>query len=163
MAILKIKVYPDDILRKKALVVTKLTEEDKNLIRDMVETMYASDGVGIAAPQVGVSKRIFIANPTGEKGKELIAINPRILEKSGKEVLVEGCLSLPNISAEVKRYKKVVLKFEDMEGKEKIINANGLLARIIQHEIDHLDGILFIDRINIFKRLKLLRKLKRKI
>lgn len=162
MAILKIRIYPDNSLRKKALAVTKLTDEDKKLIKDMIDTMYVSDGVGLAAPQVGVSKRIFIANHTGERGKELIAINPRILERTGKATLTEGCLSLPGISAEVKRYKKIVLRFEDLDGNERMITAENLLARIIQHEIDHLDGILFIDRVGILKRLKLLKKLKDK-
>ncbi|MGE4356994.1 MAG: peptide deformylase [Candidatus Omnitrophota bacterium] len=163
MAVLQVKIFPDGVLRKKSVAVTKITDEERKLIKDMIDTMYVADGVGLAAPQVGVSKRIFVANATGEKGKELVFINPRILEKSpSREVLAEGCLSLPGISAEVKRSKKVVLRFEDLEGKEKIINANGLLARIIQHEVDHLDGILFIDRISVIKRFRLLRKLKEK-
>ncbi|MCM8783407.1 MAG: peptide deformylase [Candidatus Omnitrophica bacterium] len=162
MAILRIIVFPDSVLRKKAMVVTKINDEDRKLIKDMIDTMYVSDGVGLAAPQVGVSKRIFIANSSGERGKELVIVNPRILEKSlAKEVLTEGCLSLPGVSAEVKRSKKVVLKFEDLEGRERIINAEGILARIIQHETDHLDGVLFIDRIGALKRFRLLKKFKR--
>ncbi|MCM8778422.1 MAG: peptide deformylase [Candidatus Omnitrophica bacterium] len=160
MAILKIRLYPDSILRKKALVVTEFTEEDKKLIKDMIETMYAFEGVGLAAPQVGVSKRIFVANPSGERGKEWVIINPRILKKSGSEILTEGCLSLPGISAEVKRYKRLVLKYEDLSGEEKVVSLEGLLARIVQHETDHLEGVLFIDRIGVLKRFKLLWKFK---
>lgn len=158
MATLRIKIFPDEALRKKALPVVKVTEEDRRLIKDMIETMYVADGAGLSATQTGVGKRIFVANPSGEKGKELIVINPRIVGKSGKEKLAEGCLSLPGLSAEVKRYKKIAVRVCDVEGRESLIHAEGLLARIFQHEIDHLDGILFIDRIGFLKRRGLLRK-----
>jgi len=161
MAILKIRIFPEDVLRKKTLPVVKITPEEHRLIQDMIETMYVGDGVGLAANQVGVGKRIFVANPTGEKGKELIVINPRIVNKSGKEKLVEGCLSLPGLSAEVKRFKRLVVKVQDMEGRENLIHAEGLLARIFQHEIDHLDGLLFIDRLGVIKRRGLLRKFRK--
>ncbi|MCM8765654.1 MAG: peptide deformylase [Candidatus Omnitrophica bacterium] len=162
MAILSIRLYPDKILRKKCQVVTKITAEERKLIKDMIETMYSAEGVGLSAPQVGVSKRIFVANPSRERGKEWVIINPRLLKKTGQEILSEGCLSLPGISAEVKRYKKLLLKYEDLSGEERVIPLEGLLARIVQHETDHLDGILFIDRLGIFKRFKLLQKFKNK-
>jgi peptide deformylase len=161
MSILKIKIFPDEVLRKKTLPVVKITSEEHRLIQDMIETMYTADGVGLAANQVGLNKRIFVANPTGEKGKELVVINPRIVDKSGKERFLEGCLSLPGISAEVKRFKRLVVKAQAMDGRENLIHAEGPLARIFQHEIDHLDGILFIDHLGIFKRCGLLKKFKK--
>jgi peptide deformylase len=110
---------------------------------------------------VGVDKRIFIASPDQEKGKEIIAVNPRIIEKSGRETLPEGCLSLPGIFAEVKRYKKMVIRAQDLDGKDVVIHAEGLLAKIFQQEIDHLEGILFIDHLGAIKRNMLLRKFRK--
>ena len=157
MAKLEVKIYPDPVLRKKAEEVKELTEEIKNLGWDMVETLEVNDGVGLAAPQVGVSKRVIIVQT--EKGP-VILVNPKIIKKSReKETMEEGCLSLPGIWLKIKRAKKVEAVAIDKEGKKIKINTEGLSARILQHEIDHLNGILIIDRINLFQ--KLLFKLKK--
>lgn len=161
MAILPIKIYSDPVLRKKAQAVKKISEADKQFIADMIETMYAKDGVGLAATQVGVSKRICIVNYTQTRGEELIIINPKILKKSGSCVVEEGCLSVPGINAQVKRAKNLRVVFCDLSGREIKMEAEGLLARIIQHETDHLDGVLFIDRLSFLKRRKILKKLKK--
>ncbi|RLC35306.1 MAG: peptide deformylase [Candidatus Nealsonbacteria bacterium] len=151
MAKLEVKIYPDPVLRKKAEEVKELTEEIKNLGWDMVETLEVNDGVGLAAPQVGVSKRVIIVQT--EKGP-VILVNPKIIKKSReKETMEEGCLSLPGIWLKIKRAKKVEAVAIDKEGKKIKINTEGLSARILQHEIDHLNGILIIDRINLFQKL----------
>ncbi|MCX5657931.1 MAG: peptide deformylase [Candidatus Omnitrophica bacterium] len=152
MAVLKVRIFPDPILRKKALPVVKITEVEQRLIKDMIDTMYVVGGVGIAANQVGVDKRIFIASPEQEKGREIIAVNPRIIEKSGRESLPEGCLSLPGIFA---------IRAQDSDGKDVVIHAEGLLAKIFQQEIDHLEGVLFIDHLGAIKRNMLLRKFRK--
>ena len=161
MSKLPIRVYNDPVLRKKTSVIKKMTEEDKKLIANMIETMYTKDGVGLAATQVGISRRIAVINHTQKKGEELVMINPKIIKKSGGEIMEEGCLSLPGITAEVKRFQKLTLIFNDLEGRERKIKAEGLFARIIQHETDHLDGILFIDRLNFWRKNKILKKLKK--
>ncbi len=161
MAILPIKTYKDPVLRKKALTVKKASEEDKKLIADMIETMYAKDGVGLAATQIGVCKRICVINSTQKKGEELIMVNPKITKKIGDCTTEEGCLSLPGITAEVKRAKKILVAYNDIQGAEIRLPAEGLLARVIQHESDHLDGILFIDRLNFWQRKKIAKKLKK--
>lgn len=165
---LPVKIYNDPVLRKKALTVKKITEEDKRFIADMIDTMYAQDGLGLAATQVGVSKRICVisatasgGNYTQKKGEELIIINPKIIKKSGVQTMEEGCLSLPGITSEVRRAFKLTFIFNDINGRETKMKAEGLLARIIQHETDHLDGILFIDRLNFWRRRKILKKLKK--
>lgn len=160
MAILPIKTYKDRILRKKALAVKKVGEEDKKLIADMIETMYAKDGVGLAATQIGVCKRICVISAQ-KKGEELVIINPRIIKKIGAGSMEEGCLSIPGITAEVKRAKKIWVIYNTITGGEVRMPAEGLLARIIQHESDHLDGILFIDRLNFWHRRKIAKKLKK--
>lgn len=168
MSILPIKIYSDPILRKKAQSVKKISEVDKKFIADMIETMYAKDGIGLAATQVGVNKRICVisatalgGNYTQNKGGELVIINPKIIKRSGSQIMEEGCLSLPGISAETKRALKVKVIFCDLEGREIKMDTEGLLARIIQHETDHLDGVLFIDRLNFLKRRMILKKLKK--
>ena len=163
MAVLEIRKFPDKILRKKAEPVTTITESDRGLIRDMFETMYLSSGVGLAAPQVGVSKQIIVCNPTGQRSDELAIINPHVSYRKGKRVKdCEGCLSIPEISAEVVRFLKISVTGKDPSGKDLELEAEGLLARIIAHECDHLEGILFIDRINFFKRKALVNKYKKK-
>jgi len=162
MAILEIKKYPDPILRKKCQEVKKVTEEIKNLSWDMVETMEENEGIGLAAPQVGELKRVIVIHPLKErsleeKSKRLpqVFINPEIIKKS-KETITdeEGCLSFPGLFLKIKRAKEVEVKALDREGEKVQIKAEGLPARILQHEIDHLDGILFIDRISFWQKLK---------
>ncbi len=161
MAILKICKYPQIILRKKALAVKKISEADKRLIGDMIETMKISGGVGLAANQVGVPKRIFVFNPSSEEWRADALINPVILKRRGSEKMEEGCLSLPGVTAEVSRCKYILVEGLDIDGRHVRFEARELLARIIQHEIDHLDGKLFIDRINPMRRMMSLRQLKK--
>jgi len=154
MAILKVRKYKDPILRKKGSKIKKVDEEIKKIIVDMVQTMKKDGGIGLAAPQVGISKRIIVVD-TDLKGQRILAlVNPEIIEKSKeKDKDEEGCLSFPGIFLEIKRSKKVKVKALDINGEKVELTADGLLARVFQHEIDHLDGILFIDRLNIIKRI----------
>lgn len=162
MAVLQIRKFPDKVLRNKCKPVEKITPEIVKLVNDMFETMYANKGVGLAAPQVGVSKRIIIGNPTEKKTDEFVIINPYLVKTIGKRVKeCEGCLSLPGINSNVLRYFGIIVTGKNLNDKNIKIEATGLTARIILHEIDHLDGILFIDRIGFFKRQRLIRKYKK--
>jgi len=153
----EIKIYPDAVLKKKAVEISKVDGEIKKLAKDMIETMYAGDGAGLAGPQVGKSKRIFVL----DIGKgPMVFINPKIYDKRGKQVDIEGCLSLPGLEAKVKRAESLRCKYLNREGKEQEIESEDLLARVIQHENDHLDGILFIDRMGFLRRKKLLQGLR---
>jgi len=160
MAILEIKEYGEPVLREKALPVEEITPEILNLIKDMAETMYADSGVGFAAPQVGVSKRIMVID--GDEDGLIVLINPMIVKSEGEVVDEEGCLSVPGIYSQVKRSSKVTVKALNENGDPIEITKEGLTARALQHEIDHLDGILFIDRIGRMERQILLNKLKKK-
>ena len=142
--ILKIVKFPNPLLRKKSKVVKKVTPEIVKLIDDMIETMQAAPGVGLAAPQVGKSVRVMVA----DIGQGPIAlVNPKILKKSGSQVFTEGCLCLPGVEAPVERASQVMVKGWDREGKTVEIEAEGLLATVLQHEVDHLEGVVFIDRV----------------
>ena len=188
--ILKIKTYPDPVLKKKAEKVKEINEEIKSLIRDMFETMYDSQGIGLAAPQVGISKQIVVVAvsdaPRGapqsaansrleraefdsgraERGapqsaansrpeQTFILINPKILKKKGKILFEEGCLSVPGIYLKIKRAKEVVVGALNEKGEKFQLQAQGLLAVCLQQEIDHLQGILIIDRIPLIEKIKL--------
>ena len=143
MAVLEIRTIGDEVLRRVAEPVRKVNEELRTLIKDMFETMYAANGVGLAAPQVGISKRIFVID-TGE-GDKLCLVNP-VLVKGWDEIDdQEGCLSVPGVYANVKRYKKVRFEGRNAQDKKVTIEATGLLARALQHELDHLDGKIFVD------------------
>ncbi len=155
MAILEIKRYPEKILREKSLPVNDIDSSIQRLIDDMTETMYAAPGIGLAAPQVGVLKRIIVVdvNPReGEKMPIIVLINPEIVVTEGLIESEEGCLSLPGYITTVKRAERVTVKGFDREGKEIKIDGEGLLSRALQHEIDHLNGLLLIDRISSIKR-----------
>lgn len=143
MSIRNIVKYPDPILREKAVEVKKFNERLGKLLDDMAETMYDAHGVGLAAPQVGISKRVMVV----DVGEELIEmVNPEIIEKSGEQIEPpEGCLSIPGLLGYVKRANKIRVKGQDRNGNPIEIEAEGFLARAFQHEIDHLDGVLFID------------------
>lgn len=156
MALLKIRVYPDPLLKLKSQPLHAFGPEEQNFFDDMVETMWVEDGVGLAAPQVGISKRVLVAAPTVKKGEEYIMINPEIISSQGREAGIEGCLSLPGLSGEVPRAKKIKCRFQDRFGKTHEIEAKDFFARIIQHEIDHLDGVLLIDRVDFAQRQALL-------
>ncbi len=160
MAILEIKEYGEPVLREKAIPIKEIIPEILNLIKDMAETMYADSGVGLAAPQVGVSKRIILVD--GEEDGLIVLINPMIIQSEGEVVEEEGCLSVPGIYSKVKRLSKVTVKALNENGDSIEITKEGLIARALQHEIDHLDGILFIDRIGRMERQILLNKLKKK-
>ncbi len=153
---LKITTYPDPVLKKKAEPVTDFGPAAQKLFDDMIETMFIEDGVGLAAPQVGISKRILIAAPTMKQGEEYVIINPEIYEYTGRITGLEGCLSLPGISGEVPRAKKIKLRYQDRTGTAHDTELRDFFARIIQHEIDHLDGILLIDRLDFNTRQELL-------
>jgi peptide deformylase len=154
MAILPIRKFPDSVLQRPALPVHKITDETRRLIADMVETMYAAPGVGLAAPQVGQSQRIIVLDPDHEKPRRNLIklINPEIRGREGEVVWEEGCLSVVDFTAEVKRAAWVRVEGLNEQNEETSIEGEGLLAVALQHEIDHLDGILFIDRISRLKR-----------
>lgn len=145
MAIRMIVKDPDPILRKISRPVPKITPNIHKLLDNMADTMYDAHGVGLAAPQIGVPKRVIIVD-TAEEEQELIElINPEIVKSSGEQLGPEGCLSIPGINGDVKRFEKVTVKGLDRDGHEVTIKAEGFLARVFQHEIDHLNGILFTD------------------
>ncbi len=146
--ILKVREVGDPILRSKAKKVININQKTSDLINNMIETMYSEDGVGLAAPQIGVLKRIIVAD-TGEELIEII--NPEIIEKDGEKIAEEGCLSIPEQKGKVKRAAKIKVKGKTKKGDILNREAEGLLARIIQHEIDHLNGVLFIDKIEDFR------------
>lgn len=144
MALRKLRVEPDAVLRKKSRQVDKINDRVKELIKDMVQTMYKEEGVGLAAPQVGILKRVVVI----DIGNGIIKlINPEIIEAEGEVIDIEGCLSVPGKSGKVSRPKRVKVKYMDVDGKDEIIEGTGLLARALCHEIDHLNGILYIDRL----------------
>ncbi|WP_243343611.1 peptide deformylase [Anaerococcus sp. AGMB09787] len=146
MAIRNIRTEGDPILRKKSKIVPEVTDRIKVLLDDMADTMYHADGVGLAAPQVGILKRVIVVDPREEEIGLVKLINPEIIEEDGEQVGVEGCLSIPNFTATVKRPEYVKVKYLDEEGNEKIWDAHGFPAEVLCHEIDHLDGILFRDK-----------------
>ncbi|MEW6380547.1 MAG: peptide deformylase [bacterium] len=165
MAILEIFKYPASVLREKAAVVNQSDLSVRKLVADMLETMYGAPGVGLAAPQVGVLQRIVVIDvATEDKGKDpLILINPEIIHSDGEMITgEEGCLSIPEVWGDVSRFQRVRLKFFDLAGIEHELTAENLLARVIQHEVDHLDGVLFIDRMSKIKRDLLKMKLRKK-
>ncbi len=160
MAILRILEVPHPMLKRRAAPVERVDEEIRRLVRDMFETMYEAPGIGLAAPQVGVGRRLCVIDVSEEKNAPLCLVNPRITWRSENLASAEeGCLSLPDQYAEVTRPDAVEVVYLDEQGEERKLRADGLLARCIQHEIDHLDGILFIDHISALKRNMILRKL----
>ncbi|MDC3014061.1 peptide deformylase [Alphaproteobacteria bacterium] len=155
MAIKPIQFVPDPVLRKSALPVENITDKTLQLLDDMAETMYDAPGIGLAGPQVGELKRLIVMDCSrdDEKSELWQMINPEVIELSeDNSTLEEGCLSIPGHTAEVSRPDWIKLRFTDIKGKEQQIKAEGLLAACIQHEIDHLNGILFIDHISKLKR-----------
>lgn len=165
MSVLKLYEYPEEVLRQKCAKVSKVDDDLRCFLDDMLETMYVDKGCGLAAPQVGVTKRIIVLddNPSDEDKSArhpMYLINPEIIWHSEETVLFnEGCLSLPGQRAEVERFEKVRVHYIDYNGNEQEVLADDLLAIILQHEIDHLDGILYIDHLSRLKRTRLLNKL----
>jgi len=167
MGWLNICTYPDPVLKKKAEDVSDIDQMLCNLIKDMTDTMYSAPGIGLAAPQVGVSSRLVVIDHSlGQRRLPLVMINPRIIYAEGTAYEEEGCLSLPDAYGQVKRARKVEVEFIDPKGKEMRMVAEDMLARVFQHEIDHLEGILFIDRMSRLRRdflkMRYLKKMKKK-
>ncbi|HKW00052.1 MAG TPA: peptide deformylase [Vicinamibacterales bacterium] len=150
-------------LQQLAAPVTTFDESLDRLISDMVDTMYAAPGIGLAAPQIGVPLRVAVIDLTaGKKGGELLTlVNPEFVEREGMQLEEEGCLSLPGFNATVARPSRAVVKALDRTGKERVIEGTGLLARALQHEIDHLDGLLFLDRLRGIRRDLIVRKIRK--
>lgn len=158
-----ILVYPNPELKKKSSPVTIITDSIRELVRDMAETMYDAPGIGLAAPQIGVHQRVIVIDVSGNDGQPglLVAINPEIISAEGEAYEEEGCLSVPRFAANVKRYARVTVKALDLEGAERVWRADGLLAVAFQHEIDHLDGVLFVDHLSMLKRELFQRKFRK--
>lgn len=146
--------YPNPELKKKSAPITIITDPIRELVHDMAETMYAAPGVGLAAPQIGVHQRVIIIDISGknEPPDLIIAINPIIVHAEGEAYEEEGCLSVPDYAANVRRYARVIVKALDLKGVERTWKAEDLLAIAFQHEIDHLEGILFVDHLSALKR-----------
>lgn len=161
MAKLTILEFPDPRLRKKAVPVDNVDDELRALIDDMFETMYAAPGIGLAATQVDLHKRLLVADVSVDKDQPHVLINPEIIEKDGVTVTDEGCLSVPGYYEEVERAEHVKVRFLDRDGNETELDAHGILAVCIQHEIDHLDGKLFVDYLSEAKRTRIRKKLEK--
>jgi len=164
MAIRTILHYPDPRLRQKAQPVTSVTPEIAKLIDDMAETMYAAPGVGLAATQIGEPHRIFIVDIAAEDEPSnlMVFINPEIVTTNGTQTGAEGCLSFPGVTEDVKRAETVSIRAMDRSGKQFEIEADGLLAVAVQHELDHLDGVLMIDRVGMLKKRIIQRKMQKR-
>jgi len=163
MALLTILKFPHPILREKAAPVTDFNAELAQLVADMADTMYVAPGVGLAANQIGVTRQILVYDPEPDPEKRAyqVLINPKIVSAEGEELGEEGCLSVREYCAEVRRAWKIVVEAQDLSGKPLVIEAEDFPARVLQHEIDHLNGILFIDRISALKRALYKKKLKK--
>ena len=164
MARLPILIYPNKRLRTVAQPVEEVDDEIRRLVDDMAETMYAAPGVGLAAPQVGVSKRVFVVDTAGEDEPSnlMVFINPQFVHKSGHIVWEEGCLSFPGIHEEIERAERVVVRALDANGEPFEVEAEGLPAVALQHEYDHLDGVLLIDHVSFFKKRQIERDLRKR-
>lgn len=161
--ILRIRKYGDPVLETPAEPVTEFNGELRQLAEDMFETMYANKGIGLAAPQVGVSKRLAVIDASAgeDPSAKLILVNPVILVKEGVQIGEEGCLSIPGFREDVKRAYRVRVRAQDLEGSFFETEGEELLARVIQHEIDHLDGILFLQHLSLLKRDLIKRKIRK--
>jgi len=150
----RILTYPDPELKKKSAPVTIINDRIRELVNDMAETMYDAPGVGLAAPQIGVHQRVIVidVSPKDEPPELIVAINPEIIHAEGESYEEEGCLSVPRYGANVRRHARVVVKAVNLEGEEVTFRAEGLLAIAFQHEIDHLNGILFVDHLSPLKK-----------
>ena len=161
MAILGILHYPDPRLRTKAQPVEQVDDAIRRLVDDMFETMYEAPGIGLAATQVNVHKRLLVLDISSERDSPLCLINPEILERDGIEQMEEGCLSVPGVYELVERAERIRVRALDRDGKLNEFEADGLLAVCIQHEIDHLDGKLFVDYLSALKRQRIRKKLEK--
>ncbi|MCA8973597.1 MAG: peptide deformylase [Planctomycetes bacterium] len=154
---MEIRIYPDPVLRRGGKTVTTFDQDLRDLADEMMAAMYVEGGVGLAAPQVGIEQKLLVLNPSGSKDDrsgELVLLNPKITRKKGHEFEEEGCLSFPGIHADVERSVKITLTYQDLDGAEQTMAAEGWLARIIQHELDHLEGVLFTDRLTPVDKMR---------
>ena len=159
MAILDVLTYPDPRLRKQAAPVETVDDAVRQLVDDMAETMYAAPGIGLAAVQVNVQKRVIVIDISDEQSELRVFINPEITEKSGEQESEEGCLSVPGVYAPVTRANSIVVRALDRSGTEFTLEATGMLAVCIQHEVDHLDGKVFVDYLSRMKQERIRKKL----
>ena len=165
MTVKSIFTEPNKILRQISKPVDQITKEDQNLMDDMLETMYAANGIGLAAVQIGIPKRIIVMDISKDKNNKepMYLVNPVIKEKNlNKSIYEEGCLSVPDQFAEIERSSKCKVEYLDYNGKKNILKAEGILATCIQHEIDHLEGVLFIDYLSKLKKSIIIKKLSKK-
>jgi peptide deformylase len=155
--------FPDPILQRASAPVTEFDDELRKLVADMFESMYAAQGIGLAAPQIGIAKRLTVIDLSNQKEPKdkIVLINPEITLQEGKQLEEEGCLSLPEIREKVRRSARVMVKAQDEYGKWREREGTELLARAFQHEIDHLDGVLFIFRVSALKRDLILRRIRK--
>ena len=159
MAILRVVQYPDPVLLRATQPVHEIGSREKVLVADMIDTMYAENGVGLAANQVGISQSIFVASADSVRGQELVFFNPRIIKRSGAIKEFEGCLSVREAYEPVKRYRHVTLEGTNLRGEAVRMEASDLLSRIFQHETDHLSGSLFVHRLGFWKKRSVLKRL----
>jgi peptide deformylase len=160
MAVLKIRKYGDPVLRRRAAEVTEVTPELRKTVADMVDTMYDEVGIGLAAPQVGISLRLLVIGHD-ERREPRALVNPVIVDRGGEVTAEEGCLSIPGVFAQITRSEWVDVEGTDLDGEAVKLHGRGLLARVLQHEIDHLDGVLFIDHLDPVTRDRLKRRIKK--
>ena len=159
---MEVLVYPDPILRRGGKAITQFDAELRRLAGEMLEAMYDEGGVGLAAPQVGIEQKLLVLNPPGDRAnraEERVLCNPKITRKKGRAFEEEGCLSFPGIRAEVERWVSITVTYQDLDGKEQTLQTEDWLARIIQHEMDHLDGVLFTDRLTAGEKIRVKAKL----
>ena len=161
MSILNILHFPDPRLRQKAAPVAEVNDDIRTLVDDMFETMYDAPGIGLAAVQVNVLKRVIVIDLSEEKNQPQCFINPEIVDSRGHEKMEEGCLSVPGIYEPVTRAKDITVRFLDRDGKQQELTVDGLLAVCIQHEMDHLDGKLFVDYLSEMKRNRIRKKMEK--
>ncbi len=163
MSIRKIYTYPAPVLRKKGKKITVFDDELAQLAEDMSETMYDAPGIGLAAPQIGESLQLIVVDVSEEEGEQkyMTLVNPEIVEKSGSQIDEEGCLSVTELWAKVKRAKKIKVVYQDLEGNEHELETEDRFAVVLQHEIDHLNGILFLDHLSTLKKSMYKKKVKK--
>jgi peptide deformylase len=159
MALLPILRFPDPRLKKVAAPVTRFDDELRRLAADMAETMYEAPGIGLAATQVDVHKRLVVIDVSEDKGELRVFVNPRLSACTGSQTGEEGCLSVPGIFDKVERAERVTVNYQDLDGADQVLEADGLLAVCIQHEIDHLDGKVFVDHLSQLKQTRIRNKL----
>lgn len=158
MALREIVLYPHDALTTPAAPVSSFDDELATLLNDMAETMYGADGIGLAANQIDVLQRVTVIDAGGEEPHLMEIVNPEIIDASGQFKGSEGCLSFPGLHEDIKRNAEVTVRFQDRDGEEHIVEAEGLLAIALQHEIDHLDGVVFTDRLGPLKKMMALKR-----